>query len=333
VATLAALICAAPQAYADKKSKPKAGGDEPFSDGVSKARQDQAIALFEAGNKLFEEEKYPDALDQYEKAIKKWDHPKIEFNLALCYVRIKKPLEAFDHIERALQYGKDPLGQAVYSNAIDQKATLEATLAELEVSGNQDDVKVMLDGQELFTGKSSAKRHLLAGPHQLVATRDGFETETRALNLPPGELTKQAVELQPEKVKVQVTRENYERRWQWWIPWTTVASGVGLALIGTGVYLAARSDIHAYDTALTAACPMGCTSGMIDPKLTAQETHARTLSGVGIGFWVAGGAVAAAAGVMAVLNRPHLEVEGHPADVSIVVTPQYTGATFTLSFR
>jgi hypothetical protein len=332
VAALAALICAVPQAYADKKSKPK-GDDEPFSQGVSKAKQEQAIALFEEGNKLFEEEKYSDALELYEKAIKKWDHPKIEFNLALCYSQIKKPLEAFDHIERALQYGKEPLGPQFYSSAVDHKALLEATLAELEVSGDQDDVKVMLDGQELFTGKSSAKRHLLAGPHQLVATRDGFQTETRALNLPPGELTKQEVELKPEKVKVEVTRENYERRWQWWIPWATVGTGVGLALVGTGVYLAARSDMHAYDTALAGACPMGCTSGMIDPKLTAQEQHARTLSGVGVGFWVGGAAVAAAAGVMAVLNRPHLEVEGHPADVSIVVTPQYTGASFTLSFR
>jgi tetratricopeptide (TPR) repeat protein len=93
VAALAALICAVPQAYADKKSKPK-GDDEPFSQGVSKAKQEQAIALFEEGNKLFEEEKYSDALELYEKAIKKWDHPKIEFNLALCYSQIKKPLEA-----------------------------------------------------------------------------------------------------------------------------------------------------------------------------------------------------------------------------------------------
>jgi hypothetical protein len=331
VAALAALICAAPQARADKKSKPH-GGDEPFSEGVSKARQDQAIALFEAGNKLFEEEKYPDALDQYEKAIKKWDHPKIEFNLALCYVRIKKPLDAWEHIQRALQYGKEPLG-ALYSNALDQKATLEATLAELEVSSDQDDVKVMFDGKELFTGKSSTKMHVMPGTHQLVATREGYQPETKALDLPPGELTKQAIELQLEKVKVQVTRENYERRWQWWIPWATVASGVGLALVGTGVYLAARSDMKAYDTALFNACRMGCTPGMIDPKLTAQETHARTLSGVGVGFWVGGGVVAAAAGVMAVLNRPHLEIEGRPADVSIVVTPQYTGASFTLMFR
>jgi tetratricopeptide (TPR) repeat protein len=332
VAALAALICAAPQARADKKSKPH-GGDEAFSQGVSKARQDQAIALFEEGNKLFEEEKYPDALDQYEKAIKKWDHPKIEFNLALCYVRIKKPLDAWEHIERALQYGKDPLGAQLYSNALDQKATLEATLAELEVSSDQDDVKVMFDGKELFTGKSSAKMHVMAGTHQLVATREGYQPETKALDLPPGELTKQAIQLELEKVKVQVTRENYERRWQWWIPWATVASGVGLALVGTGVYLAARSDMKAYDTALAAACPTGCTPGMIDAKLTAQEQHARTLSGVGVGFWVGGAAVAAAAGVMAVLNRPHLEIEGHPADVSIVVTPQYTGASLTLTFR
>jgi tetratricopeptide (TPR) repeat protein len=329
---LAAFVCLTPRAHADKADKKHGSAEAPWAQGVSKAHQQQAFALFQEGNDLFAQERYTDAYEAYAKALAKWDHPSIQLNIAICLTLMKKPLDAWEHLEAALKYGKQGLGDDDYKKALEKQATLDATLAEVQITSEQDDVKVMLDGQLLFTGKSSVKKHVLAGPHQLVATRDGYQPETRALDLPAGQPTQQTVKLDLEKVTVQ--RENYERRWQWWIPWATVGSGVALALIGTGVYLAARSDMNAYDNALAAHCPSGCTPAMVASlNLSSQEEHARRVSGVGIGFWVAGGLVASAAGVMAVLNRPHLEIEGHPADVAIVTTPEYVGASFSLSFK
>jgi hypothetical protein len=310
-----------------------AHAEEPWAVGVSKGKQTRAIELFKKGNELFEESKYTEALPEYEKALKLWDNPQIHYNLVRCLIDMRQPLEAWTHIEKALKYGEEGLGKRVFSEAMTVKATLEASLAELDVSSEQDDVEVTLDGTELFTGKDHKRLHLKPGSHQLSATADGFQTESKALNLPPGELTKEVIELEPEKVKIKVTkiRENYDRRWAWWIPWATAGTSVALALIGTGVYVGAHSDIQAYDAALLKQCPQGCAPSAIPASLTAQQQHAEHQGSIAIGLWSVGGAVAVAAGVMAILNRPRL-VEGKP-DVSVVATHDYIGVGVALTFR
>src|SRR5262249_22448748 len=154
----------------------------------------RASELFAAGNVLFEQSKYTEAAAQYEQALEKWDNPKIEFNLVLCLVNMRQPLDAWDHLESALEYGEDGLRKGLCDDAQTQKALLESTLAQLEVESTQDKVVVMLDGHELFTGKGDKAIHLLAGKHQLVATREGYETQSRALDLPAGEMVKRTIE-------------------------------------------------------------------------------------------------------------------------------------------
>lgn len=332
----ALALCAAGTAHADrhKKKQPTATGspnEKPWSQGVSKADQQRATELFAAGNVLFEQSKYTEAAAQYEKALEKWDNPKIEYNLVLCLLNMRQPLDAWDHLESALEYGEDGLGKRLFDDAQSHKTTLESTLGLIDVDSQQDGVVVMLDGHELFSGKGSKEIHLLAGKHQLVATREGYETESSALDLPAGQTIKKTIALQPQKVKIR--RENYERRWAWWVPWSTAGAAVAFALVGTGVYLAARSDMHAYDAELLGACPMGCSTEMA-AKYNGDETHARLVSQVGIGFWVGGAAVAGVAGVMAYLNRPTKVVhEETRPDISVTVTPSFVGASMSLTFR
>jgi tetratricopeptide (TPR) repeat protein len=304
----------------------------PWAAGVSKSNQTRALELFKKGNGFFEETKYTDALAEYEKALKLWDHPNIQYNLTICLIQIRQPLEAWDHLEKALRFGEAPLGKRLYGEAMNYRALLESSLAQLSVKTEQDEVEVMLDGKQLKVNRKKPL-HLLAGTHQLVATLDGYQTESRALDLPAGKLTEETIELQPEvvKVKIKKVRENYERRWGWWVPWATAGSAVALALIGTGVYVAARSDMQTYDDALAKQCPMGCHPSEIPASLSAQEQHASHLSTVAIGLWSAGAAVGVVAGVMAILNRPRL-AERRP-DVSVVAVPGYVGVGVALSFQ
>jgi hypothetical protein len=338
-----ALCAAASPAHANrhKKKKPtttsSASAEKPWFQGVSKEDQKAALALFKAGNTFFEQEQYTEAIAQYEKALEKWDHPSIEYNLASCLIHMRQPLDAWDHLESALQYGAEPLGKNVFDQAQQDQLLLDSMLAQIQVQSQQDDVVVMLDGKELFTGKGSRSQRVMPGKHQLVATRQGYETDSRALDVPAGTIWKRTIELHPEKVTVK--RENYERRWPWWVPWATTGSGLALALVGTATYLVARSDMKSYDATLASDCRMGCTQQMINALgISSEESHARHVSQVGIGFWVAGAAVAAAGGIMAFLNRPQLtgETEVRPEtrpDVSIIATPSYIGASLSLTFR
>jgi tetratricopeptide (TPR) repeat protein len=325
--------------------------DTPWSKGVSKANQSKALALFKEGNDLYGEQKYSDALVPYEKAIKLWDHPSIQYNLALCLMNIRQPLEAWDHLERALRYGEGPLGKRLFSEAGTYRNVLEASLAQLEVSTEQEDVVVELDGRQLLTGPGKQKVHLLAGSHQLVATLNGYKTLTKALDLPAGQVSQEDLQLSKEVIRTVhiTTRENYERRWAWWVPWATAAGSVAVALIATGVYVNATDAINAYDTGLanSPACKNGCTPSQIPASLTAQELTAEHEGDVAIAMWTGAAVIGVAAGVMAILNRPklvvHTERPDQPSarpeepDVSIRVTPLVApgmvGAGIGITFR
>jgi tetratricopeptide (TPR) repeat protein len=339
------VVCAASVAQAkprhpkkdkDKVEEPTTAADEPdkpWAQGVSKGKQKKALEVFKEGNALYEEGKYTEALAVYEQALKLWDHPNIQFNLAVCLFNIRQPLAAWDHLESALRFGEGPLGKRLFEEAQTYKALLESSLARLEVTNEKNDADVMLDGKQLLFRKGTKTIHLLAGPHQLVATADGMETESKALDLPAGVTSKEVIDLAPAKVKIKVeqVRVNYERRWSWWLPWTLEGSGVAVALIGTGVYLSARSDMKAYDAALRAQCSTGCKPNEIPASLGVKRTSAEAKGSIAIALWGLGGAVALGAGVMAVANRPR-EVE-HKPQVTAVVTPDYFGVALAMPLR
>jgi len=313
---------AASPAHGDRKTV------TPWSRGVSESAQKRALALFEDGNEFLEQQKYTEAVDKYEQALSIWDHPNIRFNMAICLINMRQLLTAWDHLQEALRYGDAPLGKTLYAQAMTYVAVLESSLAELTVRSSQSGIKVMVDGVLALDGPGEHSMKLLAGKHQLVASRPGYTTSSRALDLPAGKPEVEQIALELEKVKVQ--RDNYERRWSWWVPWSLEGGAAALALVATGVYASARTDMAHYDEGLQMRCPpSGCTA--IPSDLQAQYTHARRISGVAIGMWVGAGAVAITGGVMAVMNRP-IKVEGHTATPSVAVARDYVGGaiSFTL---
>jgi tetratricopeptide (TPR) repeat protein len=302
--------------------------DKPWARGVSEAAQRHALQLFQDGNVFFEQAKYTEAVAKYEQALASWDHPNIRFNMAICLIHMRQPLVAWDHLKRALRFGDAPLGKRLHTEALSYVAVLEASLAEVTVRSDQPDVKVMIDGQAVLSGAGEHTLKLLPGKHQLVATRPGYATDSRALDLSAGHPVRERVELSPERVKVE--RENYERRWSWWAPWAVAGGGLALGAIGAGVYTKARSDIRSYDADLAALCPFGCTQAEIPSSLSSRARTARRESGIAIGLFASAGALALASGVMAILNRPRL-VEERRAVPEITLAPGYVGVGVTLA--
>lgn len=322
VAWFLVVVAAASGARADGKSP------TPWSKGVSESAQKRALLLFQDGNAFLEQEKYTEAVAKYEQALDAWDNPNIHFNMAICLINMRQPLVAWDHLQEALRFGDAPLGKRLYAEAMRYAALLESSLAELTVKSTQPGIKVMVDGEQVLDGPGKHSMKLLAGKHQMVASRPGYTTSSRALDLPAGKPAVEEVALELEKVKVQ--RDNYERRWSWWVPWSLEGGAAALALVATGVYASARTDMAHYDAGLQMRCPpSGCTT--IPADLQAQYTHARTVSGVAIGMWVGAGAIAITGGVMAVMNRP-IKVERHEVTPALAVSRDYVGAalSFTL---
>jgi len=315
----------APSVHADPK--PAA---TPWSRGVSEAAQKRALQLFQDGNVFLEQQKYTEAVAIYEQALSAWDHPNIRFNMAICLINMRQPLIAWDHLQQALRFGEAPLGKRLYAEAMRSVALLEASLAELTLQSRQPGIKVMVDGVVALDGPGDYTTKLLPGKHQLVASRPGYTTSSRALDLAPGKEHLEQIALEREKVKVQ--RDNYERRWSWWVPWSVEGGAAALALVGAGFYLSASNQMANYDKALGRKCPEGCAPADITPDLQAQHDHARRNSGVAVGMWVGAGAVAIAGGVMAVLNRP-IKVEGRAVTPSLAVARDHVGVAISFALE
>ncbi len=316
----------APAAHAD--SKPAT----PWSKGVSEAAQKRALQLFQEGNAFLEQEKYTEAVAKYEQALRAWDNPSIRFNMVLCLIAMRQPLAAWDHLQQALRFGEAALGKRLWTEATRYVALLEASLAELTVRSRQPGIKVMVDGVVALGGPGEHTMTLLAGKHQLVASRPGYTTSSRALDLPAGKPDVEEIALELEKVTVQ--RDNYERRWAWWVPWSVEGGAAVLALAATGFYLSASNQMASYDKALALlpACKTGCTDSQIPSELKQQASNARRNSGVAIGMWVGAGAVAIGGGVMAVLNRP-FKVERRAVTPSLAVSRDYVGAAISFALE
>jgi hypothetical protein len=314
-------VVTAPAVRADSKSP------TPWSKGVPAAAQKQALQLFKEGNDFLVQQEYTEAIAKYEKALTAWDHPSIRLNMAICLINMRQLLTAWDHLQQALRFGDAPFPKPLYAQAMTYVTVLESSLADLTVRWEQPEIKVMVDGAVVLNGKS---KKLLAGNHQLVASRPGYATLSRVLYLPAGKPDVEQIALELEKVTVQ--RDNYERRWPWWVPWGVEGGGAVLALAATGLYLNARSEMQHHDQVLGAVCPNGCMTASLSSALQAQETSARRKSGVAIGMWVGAGALVITGGVMAALNRPY-KLESHAATPALAVSRDYVGAAISFALE
>src|SRR5262249_43670006 len=137
---------------APARAEPPEPPERPWADGVPDALQAEAKQLFDAGNLLFEQEKYAQALTIYRDAVKKWDHPAIRYNMAVANIHLDQPLAAYEDLASALRYGAAPLQADVYAQALTYQKLLLGQLAQLKVACAQAEVHVFVDGELVLTG-------------------------------------------------------------------------------------------------------------------------------------------------------------------------------------
>jgi tetratricopeptide (TPR) repeat protein len=323
IATLAfaAVIggVAVPAAADDPES-----GETPWSRGVSAEQKQTAQRLLEEGNDLFVLNKHVEALARYQEAIASWDHPAIRFNVVRTLIALERPLEAYENLEKALAYGKEPLEEQVYAEALNYRTLLAGQIAELEVSCQQDGVKISVDGAPYLDCPGSRTQRIVPGAHAVVGTREGFMTSTRDVILLPGKR-------EPVEVRLETLAEATETRQRWatWKPWAVAGGGAVLAGLGVLVNLdaAARMDQFERDVA-TRCADQGCPEGTLD---TSVESTAILENRVAIGMMIAGGAVVIAGVTLVILNRPETYVP--ESKTQVVPTVSGDGAGVSLIGR
>jgi len=289
------------------------------------------MRIFKLGNALFVESQYAQALAKYREAVTHWDHPAIRYNMAVCMIHLDQPVLAYETLIQALRYGAAPFEPDLYEQAQTYKKLLLGQLAELTIKVEEPDTQVSLDGEQLFVAPGEATRLLAPGAHQLVASKNGFLTESRALTLVPGQPTAVALKLVP------LSSLSAKRRFAWWKPWALLAAGVAVAAVGVPLQLDAQSNMDSYDRQFGQKCPMGCHEQDLPASVRDLKSQAELENGIAVGTFIAGGALVAGGLVLIILNQPRVvEAQPKPAlpPLTLVPTlgPGRVGATLCGSF-
>ena len=315
LATVAlALALAAQVAHAD---------EQPWVVGVSEEAKTAAKKLLAEGNELFLEHKYADALDRYRKAIARWDHPAIRFNVVRCLIQLDRPVEAAENLDLALKYGAAPLEEGVYAEAVAYQKLLVTQVGQVELACDQSGVVVTLDTEQVIACPGRTVRRVAPGRHLVLGAKQGFQTRTEDVVVAGGKLAHAQIALVPLGRTTAVVH-----RWPTWIPW--VVFGGSLAVLGSGLLLEdfAAGRMSDYDRALTRDCAAaGCGPGHPIPPADQQlESSAKTYGTVGTAVIVTGAAAAIAGGVLLYLNR------GQVKDIEVAPTRGGGAVTFTTHF-
>ncbi len=279
---------------------PAAADVKPWAVNVPEATQDKANAIFEEGNQLFAQQAHAPALEKYRAAIALWDHPLIRFNLAVTLIRMDRPLEAADELEKALRFGDAPFKKDLYQQALDYQALLKGRVGYIETSCDQQGASVLLDGKPWFSCPGSQKIRVMAGEHAVVGELKNFLTSSKRIVVVGGTTATEKLAFVPLESAV-ILKYPYRR----WVPYTITIAGAAVGLGGLGVWLAGRSQMTDFENNFAGVCSMGCDKSLsTQPALRDQRDSAELKGTIGISMMVAGGAVTVGGVVMAILNRP-----------------------------
>jgi tetratricopeptide (TPR) repeat protein len=277
--------------------------DRPWAAGVSAEAQQQALAAYTEANQLFDDGAYAKALAKYQAALALWDHPKIHYNTAVCLMNLDRTVEAYEQLEAALKYGPAPFEPAMYKQAQLYEKLLSGKVGELSLELKQQGAEVSLDGKVVLSQPGATSMHVLAGePHQLVASKRDYETQTRAITLKPGEKSTLVIELH-----LLPAAKHVVRRWAKWKPWAVLAAGGAVAIAGGALALDGRSKIGSYDDAVNQMWTADMTHPpMPAPSVVDGKNTGVTETRIGIPALAIGGAIAAAGFVMVLANSPRV---------------------------
>lgn len=309
---------------------PARADTQPWSVGVTEAKKAEAQTSLEAGNALFLDRKYAEALEKYRAAVAAWDHPAIRFNIVRCLIQLDKPVEASDNLKQALRYGAAPLQDTVYAEALAYEKLLAQQIGDLTLRCTQPDVRVTLDGQPLATCPATETRRVSPGPHQLVGTKPGLLPKTVEIVVLGGKAQEVALQLDPLGQAARI-----EHRWASWKPWVVFAAGFAVVGIGGVVDFVAFTDMDSYDRTIAQNCSvMACAKG--DPRLATVQhlrDNAELTTKIAGGVMIVGAATVATGAVMLYMNRGRTVYPRSIEKLGPAVTPTTGGAVLSLSGR
>ncbi|QRN98386.1 hypothetical protein JRI60_04805 [Archangium violaceum] len=280
---------------ADEQQSNTSLGYGPWAQGVSPGERKAADELFQAGNAFMEESVFVEAEKKYRAALEHWKHPAIHYNLALALMNFNQPTETHAQLVAATHYGPDPLDSEKYQHALKYKNLLENQLTWVQITCDEPDATVTLDGRALFVAPGRFEGLMHPGMHSLVAIKKGYVyVDNTSLVLNPGERANLNLKLYTEEQLIV-----HRSRWPVWIPWAVMGSGLAVAAGGGLLHLQTDKDYRGFDAGI-----VQCGGCEPEPGLANTRARGDTLQTAAYGAYALGGAALVGSAVLLYLNRP-----------------------------
>ena len=167
----------------------------------TEAERAQARAAFQRGVEAYAAERFEEALASFQEAYRIAPHPSVRVNMANCYERLERPLEALDHFERFLAEAENA--------SAEQQREVRTAVRRLRQQVGEVFVRVQPDGATVRVGNVLRTAPVLEpielarGTHRVEVSFAGHRTETRDVEVRGGdrvELTVTLVQAAPEVV-------------------------------------------------------------------------------------------------------------------------------------
>ena len=156
--------------------------------------RERARAEFQRGVEAFGRDDFQVALDAFQEAYRLAPHPAVRVNIANCYERLNRPLEALFHFEHFLSEAERPTAQQrrEVQSAIDR---LERLVGHIQLQITPDGAMATLDGGETRRAPVVQPVRVTAGSHTLEVRMDGYATHRQTIEVQGGQTARIAVRL------------------------------------------------------------------------------------------------------------------------------------------
>jgi len=166
----------------------------------TEAERAQARAAFQRGVEAYAAERFQEALASFQEAYRIAPHPSVRVNMANCYERLERPLEALDHFERFLAEAENA--------SPEQQREVRTAVRRLRQQVGEVFVRVQPDGATVRVGNVVRTTPVLEpielarGTHRVEVSFAGHRTETRDVDVRGGDRVELTVTLVPAAPEV-----------------------------------------------------------------------------------------------------------------------------------